>query len=399
MSRRKNIGACALAIKNSLLGMLLLSIPSLAWDLPEEPAIVGNERRVSVAAGESLYEVARRHGFAMEHLAEANGLPVSMAAIGRDSLLLPGRRILPSNPPRPGLVVNLPERGFYVFTDGNPRFFPIAVGEPGRFATPTGNFTIVEKVVDPEWIAPEWAGLGENNVIPAGPDNPLGDRWIGLSSSGLGMHSTNNPSSIGSATSHGCMRMYPEIARAVFDLVKTGWPVRIEYETARVGLARSGIYVSGFPDIYGYGGGLEKLRQGFEREDLLGFYSAERCRSVLQARKGLPEQVVDLTPKAWVGENWFPAARLDGGTLFVEQGVLEAAGVVADYSLADRTVKLRRGEKTLELPLFLTSDRDRRNDEVFLSRGSAWYPARAALTGLGLQITWEAAENRLRVEL
>jgi L,D-transpeptidase ErfK/SrfK len=370
---------------------------AIAWDLPKEPSIVGNESQVPVGPGESLYDVARRHGFAMEHLAEANGLPVSLAAVGRESLLLPGRRILPANPPRPGLVVNLPERGFYVFPEGNPRFFPIAVGEPGRFATPTGSFTIIEKVENPAWVAPEWAGMGENNVVPAGPDNPLGDRWIGLSSSGLGMHSTNNPASIGSATSHGCMRMYPEIARVVFDLVKTGWPVRIEYETARVGLARSGIYVSAFPDIYSRGQQMQNLRRQFEREDLLGFFSEAACRPVLQAARGVPERIVDMSPKAWLGPDWYPAARV-GTTLLIEQGLLDKAGVSAHYSLSDRSVRLVLGSRQVSLPLYLAGDQEREPEQAFLSRGSGWFPARKTLGGLGLGMTWEGGENLLRVQ-
>lgn len=369
----------------------------MAWDLPKEAAIMGKDSRVSVEGGESLYQVARRYGYATEHLAEANGLLPSSDGAGRASLLLPSRRILPEAPPEPGVVVNLPERGFYLFGDGEPRFFPIAVGEPGRFATPTGNFSIVEKVEDPDWIAPEWAGLGEDNVIKAGPDNPLGDRWIGLSSPGLGMHSTNNPSSIGSATSHGCMRMYPEVARAVFDLVRTGWPVRIEYVTSRLGLERSGLFVSAFPDVYGRGQGMARLRKQFERDDLLGFFSEESVLPVLQARRGVPVKVVDLSPKAWVGSDWFPAARL-GSNLFIEQGVLEKAGVLLTYSLADRSVTLVRGEKKLTFPLYLSSDSDRRADQAFLSRGSGWFPARKALNAMGLSTTWEAAENRLRVE-
>lgn len=379
------------------LAFLALLSPAWSWDVPKNSAFLGKESRVSVASGESLYDVARRHGYAIEHLAEANGLPVSLAAVERESLILPSWRILPTTPPKPGMVVNIPERGFYLFQEGASRFFPIAVGEPGRFATPVGNFSIIEKVEDPDWIAPEWAGLGEDNVVKAGPDNPLGDRWIGLSSPGLGLHSTNNPSSIGSATSHGCMRMYPEVARTVFDLVRTGWPVRIEYETSRLGFERSGLYVSAFPDIYGKGGDLSSLRERFEEEDLLGFFSENLCRPILQARRGVPVKVVDLSPKAWLGSDWFPAARL-GGTLFVEQKLLDAAGVSFEYELADRSVRLTRGEKKVTLPLYITSERDRTPEQAFLSRGSGWFPARTVLSKLGLGMTWEAAENRLRVE-
>jgi L,D-transpeptidase ErfK/SrfK len=405
LKRRKNIAVCAPTIRDAawrrlagvaVLGCLAWSGPALAWDLPKEPSIVGNDSRVEVFPGESLYQVARRHGYAMEHLAEANRLPISMAALGASSVTIPGRRILPSEPPAQGLVVNLPERGFYVFGSGEPRFFPIAIGQPGRFETPTGSFRIVEKVENPDWVAPEWAGLGEDNVIQAGPDNPLGDRWIGLSWSGLGMHATNNPASIGSATSHGCMRMYPEVARTVFDMVRTGWPVRIEYETSRVALERSGISVAGFPDVYSRGRGVARLREQFGDQDLLGFYLEETCRPVLEAARGTPIRVVDLSPKAWFGSDWFPAARL-GNTLYVEQGVLEAAGARAQYSLAERSVRLERGERSLTLPLYLPSELDRGPQDAFLSRGSGWYPARKALGALGLHLTWEGKENRLRV--
>ncbi len=358
---------------------------------------MGQESQATVGPGESLYDVARRNGYAMEHLAESNNLPISMEALGRDRVSLPSRRILPVNPPSAGVVVNLPERGFYVFAQGDrPRFFPIAVGEPGRFATPTGSFSIVEKVRDPDWVAPEWAGLGEDNVIPAGPDNPLGDRWIGLSSPGLGMHSTNNPSSIGSATSHGCMRMYPEVARSVFEIVETGWPTRIEYVLGRVALERSGIFVSGFSDVYSHGGGLDDVRTGFEKEDLLGFFRPEPIRKILSEHRGVPISVVDLAPKAWLGSQWYYAARVEGD-LYVAQGLLDAAKVKAEFSLAERNVKLTRGQRSVTLPLYVASASDPRPGDAFLSRGSGWFPARKALEGLGLKMVWEGAEKRLRV--
>ena len=376
---------------------LFCGSPVAAWDIPKTPRITGQPSQASVYSGETLYEVARRNGYALEHLAEANGLPVSAGQLSTSKVSLPSRRILPTDPPSQGVVVNLPERGFYIFDgDATPRFFPIAVGEPGRFATPTGSFSIVEKVENPDWVAPEWAGLGEDNVVPAGPDNPLGDRWIGLSSPGLGMHSTNNPSSIGSATSHGCMRMYPELARVVFDLVKTGWPTRIEYVLGRAALEREGIFVSGFRDVYSRGGGVAQVRRDFAKEDLLGFYRSEAVQDVLSKATGVPVKVVDLSPKAWFGPKWFYAARVDGA-LYVEQGLLEEAGVKLEFSLADRRVKLTRESKTKSLPLYIPSSIDPVEGEAFLSRGSGWFPARAALEGLGFSMIWEGAEKRLRV--
>ncbi len=372
---------------------------ALAWEAPDVSQMFGSESNVTVYSGESLYDIARRNGYALEHLAEANELPVSLGSVGRTTVMIPGRRIVPADPPKSGLIVNLPERGFYAFRAGKtPSFFPIAVGEPGRFATPTGSFTIVEKVENPDWIAPEWAGLGEDNVIEAGPDNPLGDRWIGLSSNGLGMHSTNNPSSIGSATSHGCMRMYPELARIVFDLVSTGWPVRIEYETSRLAFEKDGLYVAVFPDIYHLVDRGKKLRTLFAQSDLLGFYRAPAAQEALTKSRGVPMKVAAFGSEISVAGSDFPSARIQD-RLYLEQSALEAAGVAAVFSLPESSVTLQYGAKTVPGPLYLTSEKNIGPDQVFLSRGTAWYPARKTLKALGLVADWDPAIKRLKVVL
>ena len=52
----------------------------------------------------------------------------------------------------------------------------------------------------------------KDDPVPPGPDNPLGDRWMGWTAPGYGFHSTTSPRSIGRAASHGCVRLYPEAA-------------------------------------------------------------------------------------------------------------------------------------------------------------------------------------------
>lgn len=87
------------------------------------------------------------------------------------------------------------------------RTFRVAVGTP-RYPTPRGLFAIVSKQRNPTWIPPDsaWAkGLGP---IPPGPGNPLGTRWMGTSASAVGIHGTYAGSSIGTAASHGCIRMH-----------------------------------------------------------------------------------------------------------------------------------------------------------------------------------------------
>ena len=67
-------------------------------------------------------------------------------------------------------------------------------------------------------------------MIPAGPDNPLGTRWIGLSTKGYGIHGTNVEDSIGKAASHGCIRMHRTDLEELFAQVEVGDEVEIRAE-------------------------------------------------------------------------------------------------------------------------------------------------------------------------
>lgn len=229
-----------------LLFLLLLASPSLA-------ATVGEDSTRVVGPGENLFTLAKQHGLAVEHLAFANGLvqPIELYVPPGTEVQVPGRRILPDNPPRDGIVVNLPERGLYLFRGGRFRgFYPVAIGQP-KYATPTGTFRILEKVKNPTWYAPKWAEMRDEIVEP-GPENPLGDRWMGLTSYGLGIHSTNTPVYIGSAVSHSCLRLYPWMVHEVYDSTFVGMPVRVEYETVKISRAADGnVLVATFPDVYG----------------------------------------------------------------------------------------------------------------------------------------------------
>jgi lipoprotein-anchoring transpeptidase ErfK/SrfK len=107
------------------------------------------------------------------------------------------------------------------------RVFPVATGQ-AIYPTPAGRFTIVVKWVNPTWYPPTqdaWAqGL---SPVPPGPDNPLGTRWMGLSAPGIGIHGTDEPSSIGYSASHGCIRMQVADSEWLFERVKIGTTVFI----------------------------------------------------------------------------------------------------------------------------------------------------------------------------
>ena len=107
------------------------------------------------------------------------------------------------------------------------RTYPIAVGQQG-LETPAGLYDIQDKQVDPTWHVPEsdWAGDLAGKSIPPGPDNPLKARWMGFNG-GAGIHGTAESDSLGSAASHGCIRMDVGDVEDLYDQVTVGTPVYI----------------------------------------------------------------------------------------------------------------------------------------------------------------------------
>ena len=105
--------------------------------------------------------------------------------------------------------------------------YTVAVGAEG-FETPTGVYPIQDKQVDPVWNVPDarWAGDLAGTTVPPGPDNPLKARWLGIYD-GVGIHGTDDVGSLGSAASHGCVRMAVPDVIELYDRVEVGTPVFI----------------------------------------------------------------------------------------------------------------------------------------------------------------------------
>ncbi|MEC4895338.1 MAG: L,D-transpeptidase [Oscillatoria sp. PMC 1051.18] len=124
------------------------------------------------------------------------------------------------------LVIKLGSRRVYVYQGKNELVsYPIAIGRAG-WETPTGSFQVMQKMRDPVWEHPL---TGE--LVPPGPNNPLGDRWIGFWTDGtnyIGFHGTPNEQLVGQAVSHGCIRMFNQDVRALFEKVTVGTPVIVE---------------------------------------------------------------------------------------------------------------------------------------------------------------------------
>ncbi len=122
------------------------------------------------------------------------------------------------------IVVSLVDRKLALVEDGRVlKVYRVAVGTPDM-PTPEGEFRIINRVKDPSWYG---GSISPGTVIPAGPANPLGTRWIGLNQKGYGIHGTNAPKSIGKRASHGCIRMRKADLEELFEIVRVGDTVEL----------------------------------------------------------------------------------------------------------------------------------------------------------------------------
>lgn len=124
------------------------------------------------------------------------------------------------------LTVDLSDREVYVYRgDQLQTSYPISVGKAG-WETPTGEYRVLQLRQYPVWRHPL-----TKEVVPPGPKNPLGSRWIGFWTDGeyqIGFHGTNEPDKIGQAISHGCIRMYNDDIEALFTQVRIGAIVTVQ---------------------------------------------------------------------------------------------------------------------------------------------------------------------------
>jgi lipoprotein-anchoring transpeptidase ErfK/SrfK len=105
--------------------------------------------------------------------------------------------------------------------------YTVAVGMEG-LETPEGLYHIQEKEENPTWNVPDsaWAGSLAGQSIPPGPANPIKARWLGIFE-GAGIHGTEETYSLGSAASHGCVRMAIPDVEELYDRVEVGTPIYI----------------------------------------------------------------------------------------------------------------------------------------------------------------------------
>ncbi len=220
--------------------------PVRAQELPPlSHRITGQSIDYTIQKGDFWISLAASHGVGAGVIAADNGLTTDAIITAGKTLHIDNRHVVPVGVDN-GILINLPQRMLFYFEDGNLiGAYPAAVGRVApRWHTPTGKFRIIQLREAPTWRVPdsireEMMANGKDpvSVVPPGPDNPLGDYWIGISLPSLGIHGTNSPLGIYGFHTHGCIRLDPADAETLFNAVNLGDRGRIIY--APILLART----------------------------------------------------------------------------------------------------------------------------------------------------------------
>jgi L,D-transpeptidase ErfK/SrfK len=172
--------------------------------------------------------------------------------------------------------------------------------------TPLGQTQIISKLTLPSWHPPpsvlqEHAERGDPlpNIVPPGPDNPLGEYAMRLAihPGDYLIHGTNNPQAVGMAVTHGCIRLYPEDIEALFKMVPVGTKVWLVNEPVKVAYVDGELLLEAHPQIDAEGQPMEPdLDMLSQRLDhALGSSTAainwDLARETLQAALGMPTLV------------------------------------------------------------------------------------------------------------
>jgi len=268
--------------------------------------VIGEQKTVQTRYEDTFTDLARAHHLGFEDLVRANPDVDPWLPGAGTRITLPLGFVLPKARRR-GLVINIAEYRIYYFfsRQGEPvvSTFPISIGRMD-WSTPLGRSSIVSKVTRPAWYPPasvrqEYAVEGRHlaRVVPPGPDNPLGKYAMRLSIPGYLIHGTNHPAGVGMRVTHGCIRLYPEDIRQLFNKVAVNTPVQIVDQPYKFGWRDDALYLEVHPPLDGdaklRNQGMTALTRLYVKatQERKARVDWQRINEVFEAKRGIPVRV------------------------------------------------------------------------------------------------------------
>ncbi len=171
-----------------------------------------------------------RAGLRLDQRRAVRDVLAALSPAARETIVLVQRKLKPKLTRRgfgSVLVIHRGQNRLFLYRGTKyQRVFGVATGQ-SAYPTPLGRFAIAVKWKNPWWYPPDSPWAKGQKPIPPGLGNPLGTRWMGLTSPGVGIHGTPDAASIGYSASHGCIRMRISEAEWLFNHIDVGTTVFI----------------------------------------------------------------------------------------------------------------------------------------------------------------------------
>ena len=275
--------------------------------------VIGRLAVIRLENGDSLPDIARHYSLGINSVSSANpGVDVWVPEAG-EHVLLPLSFILPDTP-RKGIVINLAAMRLFSFKrDVNQlavSTYPVGVGTPER-PTPIGRMVIMRKKFRPTWYVP--ASIAEDHrkkgdplpdKIPPGPLNPLGEHALYLNKSSYLVHGTNKPASIGLRTTSGCIRLYPEDIKRLFESTPVTTPVRIVNQPFLIGQRDGVVYMEAHtPPAASGNAELKKAYAKLKKIEKRSGHAFDwnKVKEIVSEVRGIPVPVSEIRPGGITG--------------------------------------------------------------------------------------------------
>lgn len=277
------------------------------FPLEEDSHVVGALQHVKARQEDTLIDVARRHRVGFQAIRLANPELNTWIPGEGARVLLPLMFVLP-DAPREGVVINLPEMRLYHFQEASSgegrrvTTYPVSIGRRD-WGTPQGTLEVIQKREDPTWTPPDsvrqaYAARGKSlpDVVPAGPDNPLGAYALRLSRPSYLIHGTNWSTGIGLRSTHGCIRMDNDDIGMLFPHVDLGTPVHIIHQPVKAGWHDGVLYLEVHPPLEERAGEEATMEGAMKRvmavvDGREARVDWDRVRGVVNGADGVPRAV------------------------------------------------------------------------------------------------------------
>lgn len=271
---------------------------------PPDIDLVGEIRTTEARHEDTLLDIARRFDIGQEEILLANPDLDRWIPGEKKSVTLPTRYVLP-DAERSGIVLNIAEMRLYYYPPNEPdrstdvQTYPVSIGRMD-WSTPQGKTQISAKTTSPSWRPPksirdEAAARGEYlpEIIPPGPDNPLGDLALRLAIPGYLIHSTNKPYGVGMRVTHGCIRMYPEDIARLFPQIPVGTSVEIVNQPIKLGWLLDTLFIEIHPPLEEYANETEARNTAMDKVNAMWDrrpfkLDTPALKKALQEHSGMP---------------------------------------------------------------------------------------------------------------